>query len=790
MLCILLVAMAFLVTQGSAAATNVSKVKVIPVPWQEWRVVWDPAGQQVIGVDDIIFFDPPEMPEEAVAIVRWFVVLEYQIPLEDLTWEETENLPWMLVDYEPYILHLDEEVHLFIPTEETDEAVLVRYTVAWASNVDVPVSVFVNEALLESRSPQAIVGSLSNFEVHNCYHEPIDNFELELYGNIVPGDIIGWYDEPGPPYVVPGVFGPVWFGGWGAPPVINTLPGGVEIIWIDEENPVQPCEWIHFGVSLRLVKKVMEIPAPVQFWQQFVGGVTDIIVFGDPTPSPTETPEEALIVRDYVVLPYEIPLEELTWEGTENLDWIPIDDPADPRVVHPGEVVTYDIPTTEEDEGVLVRYTVNWMNDPTGVAVQARFVNEALLESHSPQVIRGQLMNFDVHNCYTEPVDNFELELYGISPWDIVDWFPGWGTPPHIIWLPDGTGTEVLWMDRNRPIPPCQWVHFGLNVIPGVIGTGARAHWTQTLELTGAKAYLTQIVEDEPTKWALLVAPVRLPWELCLKDDISDMRNYLLQRGWDDDHIIFLTTETVTEGQKAKLPKGDIEWAEGQNQGSKGSASQEQQEDEWWIDGDATWQNVKNALDALESGGTYQFWHSTGDVTQQTFNPSDEDDIIYMSFKDHGGRYLDGQRPPPLTDPRPGDETEDDYDGMFCTYGNTLDPWDPLYFWYDDEMDIELDQITYDWLVFEMMACHAGEFLPDCAGTMRLVCLSCQEYESSYGVPPYYDLYDGLTQAPDDYLVDDGFVSVEEAHQWEVDTMPVPYQNPISDDQIPGETQL
>ncbi|UCE74851.1 MAG: hypothetical protein JSV56_03890 [Methanomassiliicoccales archaeon] len=263
----------------------------------------------------------------------------------------------------------------------------------------------------------------------------------------------------------------------------------------------------------------------------------------------------------------------------------------------------------------------------------------------------------------------------------------------------------------------------------------------------------------KPTKWALLVAPVRAEWELCLKDDISDMRNYLLARGWDDDHIIFLTVED---------PTGEFEW---------------------WIDGDATWQNVKNALDALERGGAYDFVHSTGEVTTQDFKPSDKDDIIYISLKDHGGNYPDGMRPPGLVDPRPGDE-DDGYDGTFCTYGNPLDPWDQAYFWFDDEMDIELDQITYYKLILEMMACFAGEFLPDCAGDMRLVCLSCEEYESSYGVPPYYDIYDGLVEAPDDYLVDDGFVSVEEAHQWEIDTMPVHYQNPISDDQIPGETKL
>ncbi|UCF07914.1 MAG: DUF2817 domain-containing protein [Thermoplasmata archaeon] len=294
--------------------------------------------------------------------------------------------------------------------------------------------------------------------------------------------------------------------------------------------------------------------------------------------------------------------------------------------------------------------------------------------------------------------------------------------------------------------------------------------------------YLTGYLAFKPTKWALLVAPIRAAWELCLKDDISDMRDYLLARGWDDEHILFLTTETITQNG-GELPGGEVEWEE--NPGG-GQEQNPPEQDEWWIDGDATWQNVKNALDALEKGGTYEFWHSNGAVTEQTFQPADEDDIIYISFKDHGGRYPDGQRPGGKTDPRPGDEA-DGYDGVFCTYGNPSNPWDPAYYWFDDELDIELDEVTYYKLVFEMMACHAGEFIPDCVGDMRLVLMSCEEYESSYGVPPYYDLYDGLVEAPTDYLVDDGFVSAEEAHQWEADTMPIQYQNPISDDQIPWE---
>ncbi|UCE36012.1 MAG: right-handed parallel beta-helix repeat-containing protein [Thermoplasmata archaeon] len=260
-------------------------------------------------------------------------------------------------------------------------------------------------------------------------------------------------------------------------------------------------------------------------------------------------------------------------------------------------------------------------------------------------------------------------------------------------------------------------------------------------------------------RYALLIAPVRAQWEDCLKVDIRDMRNYLLDRGYLEDRIIYLTTKNFPV-----------------------------EPNEWYIDGDATWQNVKDALDALESGGTYTFEHSDGTTNTQTFDASDADTMIFISMKDHGGQSrLDGSP----GDPRPYDEATDDWDEAFCTYGNPSNIWDPAYFWYDDELDIEYDQIIYWRLIFEMMACHAGGFLPDCAGPMRLVVLSCQEAESSWGVPPYYDIYDGLVSAPTDYLVDDDFVSIEEAHQWEADTIPpgIP-QNPISDDQIPGETFL
>nr|MDO8135733.1 hypothetical protein [Candidatus Njordarchaeum guaymaensis] len=222
--------------------------------------------------------------------------------------------------------------------------------------------------------------------------------------------------------------------------------------------------------SVGIPKKVKVIPAPVQFWRQFIGGVTDIIVS-----DPPEWPEGVALVRDYAVLqePMEaIPLELLTWSGTEQLPWIRIDKER-PYILPPGEVAEYNIYTDEFTTAVLVRYTAAWQSTPD--IIECHFVNEAILERKSPQVIVGQLSNFDVHNDYHEPVDNFELELYGIQPSDIIGWFPGWGAPPQITAIPGGT--EVIWI--GPPVKPCQWVHFGLHLKPGVIASGVKAYWTQ-----------------------------------------------------------------------------------------------------------------------------------------------------------------------------------------------------------------------------------------------------------------------------------------------------------------------
>jgi len=256
---------------------------------------------------------------------------------------------------------------------------------------------------------------------------------------------------------------------------------------------IHPFEQLHKDVQV--VKKVKLIPATPQFWREFLGGVKDIIVF-----DPPEITKGVALVRDYVVLrePMEaIPLELLTWQGTEYLPWTRID--SEPYILLPGQVAEYDILTDETTTAVLVRYTVAWQSTPD--IIESHFINEAILESKSPQVIVGQLTNFDVHNDYHEPVDNFELELYGIQPSDIVGWFPGWGTPPQINAIPptpmNPAGTEVIWMDPANPVPPCEWRHFGLHLKPGVIASAAKAYWTQL------QAALT-IKEKTNVQWTLV----------------------------------------------------------------------------------------------------------------------------------------------------------------------------------------------------------------------------------------------------------------------------------------------
>ncbi|NIS83363.1 MAG: hypothetical protein GTO14_24925 [Anaerolineales bacterium] len=301
------------------------------------------------------------------------------------------------------------------------------------------------------------------------------------------------------------------------------------------------------------VKKVKVIPAPVQFWREFIGGVTDIIVS-----DPPDWPEGVALVRDYVVL-HEgedpIPLEALTWPGTEELPWERID--IEPYILEPGETAEYDIPTVETDAAVLVRYTVAWASTPD--VIEAHFVNEAILESSSPQVIVGQLTNFDVHNDYHEAVDNFELELYGIQPSDVEAWFPGWGAPPQINAIPGGT--EIIWLDPTQPIPPCHWEHFGLHLKPGVIATGVKAYWTQLQRTLDKRVYVDLLKNGDFSSgldcWNIRVEKGH---EVRMYDGPTWLATRPLGSGWTDVNVIHEPGRTSVLDIVQTVSDGDGDW--------------------------------------------------------------------------------------------------------------------------------------------------------------------------------------------------------------------------------------
>lgn len=485
---------------------EVLKVKEVPVPWLFWE-----NRLEMNGIGAVIRLGKEY--KQDVGIRRAYMLSDVELPLEDLMWGDTMNLTeWQPIDdpeFPPYRLAAGEEVEYIIEDIRAEtKAILFKYSVARAGDLDLEVAHFVTEAVLD----QGIVGKgLYNFDVHNDFFLPINNFELEIYSDftLTPDDVIKWYDDPfgKDPELIPSyttydpisgqyvTIGPLWVNGWGTPPQINQQPYGLEVIWKDLKHPVKKCEWIHLGVTLKIQKKVKEVAFPWGLWDYYAGGVQGDVVL------PADILDQAgvAIVRDYAVLNEALPLEALNYDI--NLSWEPIDDPEQPYILYPGEVASYFINTTMDTEAVLLRYSVSPIDDPESPF--AHFINEAVLENRG---IIGMYSNPDVHNDYNESVDNFEMELYGLDPSNILYWYKdpplrwenktwgptlygGWGIPPIIKWLPGNIGTEVKWKDRNFPIEPCKWVHFGLaiNLNPDSV----KGYWTQLIVPTKAVGHFT-----------------------------------------------------------------------------------------------------------------------------------------------------------------------------------------------------------------------------------------------------------------------------------------------------------
>jgi len=383
---------------------------------------------------------------------------------------------------------------------------------------------------------QQIQGVLSNFDVHNVNDEEMTNLELDLR-NINPSWVINWYRGPN---------------AWGNDPIIRDI-SGTEITWADFRNPVQPGEMRHFGLEVDALApvpcgvqaywtrhlKIVELPLPWQVWEPMPGTVMDIIQLAP------EFPELVMIQREFAVAPIWLPLEELNWDNTSaQLDWQLID--SDPVPLPPGGRIDFPIPFPGGEAGLYMRYTVALASNPENVLV--RVINEAeVIGPPDRPEIFGSLSNFDVHNDTGKPVHDLELELEGVTPQDVYQWYTGpdaWGLGPDgapaIDFLPDGSGTQLHWVDEWKPLDYCQWRHFGVRLNPWAWPLRVSLHWTRVVKdrqipvpwqwwQTPSWNVITDVIQlsdtfDRPVliqrEWAVVREPVPLDalnWDLQLE---------------------------------------------------------------------------------------------------------------------------------------------------------------------------------------------------------------------------------------------------------------------------------
>lgn len=453
--------------------TRVVKTAQIPVPWQWWEAAPNNVVRDVIQLSDM--FPSP------VVIERQWALLSAPVPLADLVWDNP-SISWWPDPAGPIDLSPGVQSFFDIFLDVPAPAVAVRYTVTMPGGTGVPVTRFVNEAVLAfhpEMQPQ-IIGSLSNFDAINLTGVPVTNLELDFRG-IQPTQIQGWYQGPM---------------AWGLHPVfqaplISALPQ-TEVTWADFRVPLLPGETRHFGIDLAAGapiscgvqaywtrhEKIAEIPVPWQSWEAQPGRILDVIRV------PNELSQPVLIQRQVALSMTRLPLDELNWRDPDPVIPWQTYDPS-PIAIPPGSSVLLEIPLMVEARAAYVRYTVALASNPGQVVT--RFVNEAQIETLGPvPTIVGSLSNFDATNFTGKPVHDLELDIRQIAPAHILGWYNGpraWGLPPVIAPLAAG-GTEVTWVDDRAPMLPGETRHFGLSLAPGAPEPLVRAHWTREVKVS------------------------------------------------------------------------------------------------------------------------------------------------------------------------------------------------------------------------------------------------------------------------------------------------------------------
>lgn len=241
-------------------------------------------------------------------------------------------------------------------------------------------------------SGQEVIGTLTNFDVVNFTRCPVDDFEM-CFERISDLECVeGWYS------------------GWGTPPTIFQSENGFCVRWADCGHGIMPGDVVHFGLYVRPECfaymlavglcahawwtiggiRVQEVPLPVQFWEAADGFIIDVVRFCDYTNGPVE------ITREYATLSERIPLDELTWDRTDEIVsanarviglaertqiLFPTGGEGGWTLAERGEVVypnekdlVLRIPVDSEDRAVIVRYTVSLNGE-----IVTRVINEAYI---------------------------------------------------------------------------------------------------------------------------------------------------------------------------------------------------------------------------------------------------------------------------------------------------------------------------------------------------------------------------------------------------------------------------
>ncbi|MDP2895390.1 MAG: hypothetical protein Q8Q12_02375 [bacterium] len=242
-----------------------------------------------------------------------------------------------------------------------------------------------------------IRGISSNFDLHNFTGNPVNDLAVTLEsspivgasGTISPADIVRLYAGHASR-------------GW-TPQLVET-ERGIVIIWKAPDGTyLEPCEWLHLGISLRAgTPPILYARATwtldgqpvgtVAFvWQNWVGyadsSVGDIIIppMEFPTQPGTQEPDALIVSRSWATSGSVIPLDNLTQDDplVIQLNWPPRPPQVDVLTPdsEPSEVLIG--PTPEEIQAIVVQYTVALESTQQ---VEAVFTNQArIVHDSSPK---------------------------------------------------------------------------------------------------------------------------------------------------------------------------------------------------------------------------------------------------------------------------------------------------------------------------------------------------------------------------------------------------------------------